>query len=276
MDYIGDFHTHADYVDGRSSIYEMADAAYRIGLKYFGISEHLYSASNGWGVRGAVLDGYLSDMQALKEKYRGRMNLLIGLEAEDSDSSRTITDMEKNAADYFIRSTHVLTIGDVTFDVDNNAELFRKVVSEQCGGDYYRLVREYYAMESELDSGLNYGFIGHFDLVTKFNQDDCLFSTACDDYIQPALEAMDRLVPYGLPFEINTGAMSRGYRKEPYPSRFLLRELRSRGARIIINSDSHHFSTVCHEFEMAARLAYECGFRERCILTSEGMITEEL
>ena len=272
----GDFHTHADYVDGKSSIYEMTEAAYRIGLKHFGISEHLYSELDGWGIRGEVLDGYLLDIQSLKEKYRGRMDLLAGLEAEDYDADRTLTEYAAANADYFIRSTHVLTVDGFSFEVDNSPEFLKKVVEEHFGGDWYKLIRLYYAAEAEVNPRMNYAFIGHFDLITKFNQDDCLFSTRSDDYIQPALEAMDRLVPYGLPFEINTGAMSRGYRREPYPSAFLLKELHNRGGRIIINSDSHRRDNICYGYDIAAKLAYACGFREQCVLTSDGMITEAL
>ena len=273
---IGDFHTHTDYVDGKNSIYEMTEAACSMGLRYFGISEHLYSASDGWGIRELTLDSYLKDMRKLKERYRGKMELLTGLEAENRDGDRSISEDTKALTDYFIRSTHVLTVDGFTFDVDNNEKLLETVVEEHCNGDWYELVRQYYAAQSDVNPKINYAFIGHFDLVTKFNQDDRLFSTCYDDYIQPALEAMDKLLQYNLPFEINTGAMSRGYRKEPYPSEFLLRELHSRGGRIIINSDAHSRNTICHEYEKAAGLAYACGFREHCILTSDGMRTAEL
>ena len=63
-----------------------------------------------------------------------------------------------------------------------------------------------------------------------------------------------------IPFEINTGAMSRGFRKEPYPSALLLRELNQMGGTIMINSDSHRTDTIGWQFETAARLAADCGF----------------
>ena len=63
-----------------------------------------------------------------------------------------------------------------------------------------------------------------------------------------------------IPFEINTGAMSRGFRKEPYPSALLLRELNQMGGTIMINSDSHRTDTIGWQFETAARLAVSCGF----------------
>ena len=47
------------------------------------------------------------------------------------------------------------------------------------------------------------------------------------------------LASLGVIFEINTGAMFRGYRTEPYPSLPLLRRMKELGCKIMINGDSH-------------------------------------
>ena len=60
--------------------------------------------------------------------------------------------------------------------------------------------------------------------------------------------------------EINTGAMSRGYRAEPYPSRAMLTELRRRGGRIAVTSDCHRAEWIDFGFDRAVQLARDCGF----------------
>ena len=50
---------------------------------------------------------------------------------------------------------------------------------------------------------------------------------------------MDALVSVGKIFEVNTGAISRGWRTAPYPSRWALEQLKRRSARVTISSDSH-------------------------------------
>ena len=50
-------------------------------------------------------------------------------------------------------------------------------------------------------------------------------------------------------FEINTGAMSRGYRSEPYPSAEMIEYISSRGGQFILSSDSHSRENLCFGFE---------------------------
>ena len=89
-------------------------------------------------------------------------------------------------------------------------------------------------------------------------------------YWKPALETMEYLVKEGYAFEINTGAISRGYRTAPYPSKRLLRALREFGGSIVFGSDSHSVSTVCSYLPEAIELARECGFQTHCVLTKNG------
>ena len=91
-----------------------------------------------------------------------------------------------------------------------------------------------------------------------------------DRYLEPALAAMKRLARTGLPFEINTGAISRGYRTSPYPSEILLRELCGMGGQIMINSDSHDVRTIGAGFDQALALALRCGFRHILVLKPGG------
>lgn len=49
-----------------------------------------------------------------------------------------------------------------------------------------------------------------------------------------AAEELAGKIPF---FEVNTGAIARGYRKNPYPSDFLLQELRRLGFGAVISSE---------------------------------------
>ena len=58
------------------------------------------------------------------------------------------------------------------------------------------------------------------------------------------LEAGDKPV-----FEINTGAISKGYRTLPYPAADQIAYIKSKGGVLILSSDSHAAGTVCYGFE---------------------------
>ena len=53
-------------------------------------------------------------------------------------------------------------------------------------------------------------FIGHFDLITRFNDILCVLDETSKAYLDPALEVMQALTETGTPFEINMGAFARG------------------------------------------------------------------
>ena len=103
-----------------------------------------------------------------------------------------------------------------------------------------------------------------------------MFDETHPRYVSAALEAMEHLAKQDLIFEINTGAVSRGYRSVPYPSALLLKKLRELGGRICITSDSHSTDTIIYGFRQAEALARACGFQETWVLTKDGFIPQKI
>ena len=127
------------------------------------------------------------------------------------------------------------------------------------------VVREYYTLVSTVVEKTDCDIIGHFDLVTKFNEKCRLFDTSSKEYRAVALDALDTLIEKHRIFEINTGAISRGWRRLPYPEDFLLRRLAEKGADVMINSDSHHKNTILFCFDDAVEYAKSCGIAKLCV-----------
>ena len=267
-----DFHTHTCFCDGKNTPREMVEAAYRMGFTDFGVSEHAdYSFCDpGFGMSDAALEEYLKELYQLKEEYAGRMNVHVGIELD------CLGPIQK--ADYSIGSVHCVKKNGEYLSVDHTLEMLVDGVKRLWNGDWYAFARDYFETVAIVYEKTHCDWVGHFDLLTKFNElPDGSFrylDPARDEYLEPALEAMKKLNSQGLPFEINTGAISRGYRSEPYQSRLLLRELKSMGGRILLNSDSHSVETIGFHLEEAAKLAAECGFRHTCILLPGGGFKE--
>ena len=74
--------------------------------------------------------------------------------------------------------------------------------------------------------------------------------------------------------ELNTGAISRGYRTAPYPSIPLLKHLRDIGGSVIVPSDCHNKGHLTCFYPEAAELLRSCGFRTTLRLRKNGF--EEL
>ena len=259
-----DFHTHTTYCDGKSTPRQMVEAAYRIGLTDLGISGHadfsMYEP--GFGMSDETLAAYKQELEALREEYAGKLNIYIGIELD------TLGPVQQ--AEYAIGSTHSILKAGQLVTVDDTEEKLVSAVKRLWNGDWYAFARDYFELESTVYDKLHCDWVGHFDLLTKFNEGYKHFDETKDAYLEPALAAMKKLHGQGLPFEMNTGAISRGYRTAPYPNPILLRELHAMGGRIMINSDSHSADTIANAFDQAQRIAYECGFRKVTVLTSKG------
>lgn len=264
-----DFHTHTVFCDGNHTPRQMVEAAYKMGFTDFGISGHedFSFCTPGFGMGEEKFEKYRRELLALRQEYAGRMNLYIGIE-RDCFGPGTGT------AEYVIGSTHCVKKAGTYVAVDETEEGLVRDVERLWGGDWYAFARDYFEQEALVGEKTHCDWVGHFDLLTKFNEGDRHFDTGRDDYLEPALAAMKRLNQEGLPFEINTGALSRGYRTMPYPSAVFLRELHSMGGRIIISSDSHDARTIGWRFELAQKVAWECGFRKTLILKPGGGFRE--
>ena len=88
--------------------------------------------------------------------------------------------------------------------------------------------------------------------------------------IMNLIEAIDELTKSVDVFEVNTGAIARGYRKTPYPQDFILKELKKRGCGIIITSDCHDNRFLDYKFDEALHLVKACGFKEVLKMTDKG------
>lgn len=263
-----DFHTHTTYCDGKSTPREMVEAAYRMGFTDFGVSGHADFSmfEPDFGMDDEKLRRYTEELQELREEYRGKMNLYIGIELDG------LGPIQK--AEYAIGSTHALIKNGEYVSVDDTEEKLADAVEKLWHGDWYAFAREYFETEAKIYERTNCDFIGHFDLLTKFNEGYKHFDETKEEYLEPAITALRKLAGQGLPFEINTGAMSRGYRTAPYPSMLLLKELKACGGRIMINSDSHSADTIGYAFKQAEELALACGFRSVCALKPGGGFRE--
>jgi len=201
----------------------------------------------------------------LKEKYQGRMTVLCGLEKDYYSA------VDESIFDYVIGSVHYVKCGDIYASVDLSPEETENVVKTFFDGDPYAYAKAYFSLEADLFRHVKADIIGHIDLLTKFHEKTPLLDTQDKRYVTAWQEAVEALIPYGKPFEINSGAISRGWRTTPYPAPDILRFIKERGGHIILSSDSHAKTTLRYCFEQSRELALACGFTTQLIPTPNGL-----
>lgn len=267
-------HTHTNFGDGRSTAEETVRAALRLGMTSLGFSEHSPLLPpldpDGWTMPPEDADAYRAEVLRLREEYAGRLEIFLGLE-QDVDSPA-----DSYPYDYVIGSVHNIWADGAYLSADHTGEDFSNSVARHFGGDPYGFARTYFRRMASVVEDTGCQIVGHLDLVAKFNQGGRYFDEADPRYLSAAMEALEAIMAHDVIFEINTGAMARGYRQEPYPSAALLRAIHDRGGRICVTSDSHSADTLLFAFPQARELARSCGFRETWVLTKDGFISQRL
>ena len=156
-------------------------------------------------------------------------------------------------------AVHYLKCGEVFRHVDHTPEMLQQAIDESFGGDPYAMAEHYYSLVADVVRKTHADIIGHFDLVTKLNAGNRFFDEDNPRYIAAAISAVDELLKTGKPFEINTGAVSKGYRDFPYPSLRILKYIAQRGGSVILSSDSHRKDTLMFDFPKYEELARSLG-----------------
>ena len=236
-----DLHMHTVWSDGQNTPEEMVQEAIRKGMETVGISDH--SSGDPCGMKLEQNTAYKAEIARLKDKYAGQIRVLCGLERD------FLTD-DFTEYDYTIGSVHWLKMPDGRrISIDWTPEKLREGAVKYFGGDMYSLAEAYYEAESRVAEVTKCDIIGHFDLVTKFNEMDPSFDTRHPRYVKAWQQAADALLKTGVPFEVNFGAKSRGYRKEPYPAPEIREYIRAHGGKMLLSSDAHTKENIAFGFE---------------------------
>lgn len=263
------YHCHAQFSDGKDTAEELVLAAIDAGCDCLGISEHYVSVKgSSYSLKPEQEAGYKAEIWRLKEKYKNDISIFLGAEADYTSPIAV-------GYDYVIGSVHFFELNGEFIDVDLDPKQQIDAANRHLGGDLVELACNYYEIMGRMADKFKFDIVGHFDLVTKFNEGGRLFDEKDKRYIKAAENALEKLVPTGAAFEINTGAISRGYRTEAYPNDYFLNLIREMGGSVTYSSDAHQARFITLGFDDAVKRAKAAGFKSFKKLTPKGWVDEE-
>lgn len=246
---LGDFHVHSSFCDGKDAPETMVLGAIDRGLKKIGIVAHSYLEFDGGYTLQPEMEGeFLTEIDRLKKKYADKIEVLAGVEKD------IFSTVDTAPYDYVIGSVHYLERNGSYYAVDQGEDNFVATVKACAGGDFIEAAEQYFSIVKEVVSVTKPNIIGHFDLFTKYNDGNKFFDVSNPRYVRAWKSAVDALIPSGVPFEVNTGGISRGVKKLPYPAPEIIEYIKAKGGKLILNSDAHRVENLCYEFEKWAKL----------------------
>ncbi len=268
---LSNIHTHSIYCDGKNTPEEMVNTAISKGFLSLGFSGHAYTPHDDeYCMSLEKTSKYIDEINSLKEEYKDKIEIYLGTECD------LYSEIEREKYDYIIGSVHYAKSADGNlYPVDNTEELTLGFINNYFGGDYLNFVRAYYEAVEQIGKAKP-DIIGHFDLVTKFNEGNKYFDENSKEYLDLAYNAMDAVIPHCDLFEVNTGAISRGYKKVPYPAVPILKRLYEKGGRVILTSDCHNAEFLDCHYKESVEILKNAGFKSAFVLLGGKFVEQPL
>lgn len=259
-------HIHTTYADGKDTPEELIQEAIKRGYDSIGFSEHSFMAFSDYPYQMTIeeMADYKAEVRALKEKYKGIIDIFCGLEYE------FFSDFDTEGFDYLIGSVHYLELDGKVLGFDRSLAEVQAYVNNHFGGNGLAFAKKYYEMVSRLPERKKVDIIGHFDVLTKTNELGQTIDTSAKAYLDAGFEAIHALKGKVPLFEINSGAIPRGYRTLPYPQMDFLKEFNRCGFGVVITSDCHDKNYLDCFYEESRQLLAEAGFKSKWVLTNDG------
>lgn len=223
-----------------------------MGMQEVCITDH-HDYDTGMKEEIFLLDfpAYLSRLHSLREEYKGRIRISIGVELGLQSHIRDYLDTLTHSldVDYIIGSCHFID------RMDPYYPSFFEGRSERSA--YERYFEVALRRIQDLDC---FDSFGHLDYVVRYgpttNQNYSYHNY--QDYIDPILRA---LIEKGKALECNTAGFKYGL-GHPNPTEDILRRYRQLGGEYVtLGSDAHTPEHIGYVFEKARSILICCGFR---------------
>ncbi|MCF7791828.1 MAG: histidinol-phosphatase HisJ [Victivallales bacterium] len=257
MEVICDYHIHTylcKHAVGEPESY--VETAIKKGLKSIGLSDHCpvpkgYDPENRMIVENFA--EYKAIVRRLKEKFEKiyDIEILFGMEIDwvPGRMNELESFIEKNNFDYLIGSIHY--VDELPFDHPDHIDKWKS-----SDGINYVWNKYFEDLYKFIQWG-RFDIIGHIDLPKKFSMRPKRM-----DKIYERLEKIFSLAAEkNIMLEINTSGL-RKHVKEIYPSEEILKLAYHNNIKIVFGSDAHSPNEVGKDFDTAAQMAANSGYKE--------------
>ncbi len=202
----------------------------------------------GIAMTRAELPGYVEEVAALREEFAGRIDILLGLEADYAEGHEASLKEILAAHDWDVVLGSVHWVKGDWIDAPHSGARHEREGTESLWGEYYRLLAK------AASTGL-FDVFTHFDLPKKFG------------HRMPAslgraeAEAVGAARAAGMAVEVSSAGLRKAVAEE-YPAPRLLTSLVAAGVPIVFSSDAHAPAEVAWGRDRIEAAALAAGARE--------------
>lgn len=264
---LSNYHSHCTFCDGRSTPEDFVKFAISHGFRAYGFSSHSpLPFETFWNMSKDDMPEYLEEINRLKEKYAGQLEIYTSLEIDylDETYNPSIAYFQELPLDYRIGSIHFLPLSEHLSEdnmvcIDGAFADYKDSVDRYFEGKISKLVTRYFDSTLQMIEAGGIDIVGHMDKI-YMNGHKCEgFSFDADWYQKPFKAVLDLIAQKGLMVEVNTKNLIK--KQQIFPRKEYLGLLKDMNIPVMVNSDCHYPDLVNDGRSEAFEILKEIGFR---------------
>lgn len=268
---LSNIHMHTYYCDGGEAPVKYVHAALEKGLTSLGFSAHAPAPFEcNWALPSAQLNNYVNEIQELKELYKSRIQIYLGLELDYFPDILSYSQnlLQSGPFDYFIASLHFIDQYNDgrRWTIDGPNEEFRKGFEEIFDNDSITVTRKFFEYTRKMIADLNPPVIGHIDKLKMQYRPDSFIPEDHPVFKEELLNTLETAQKAGSIVEINTRALYKNRGETFYPGQQMFKDMFNMGIKVMVNSDAHLPNEITSEFGTAFKALTDTGYTEHYIL----------
>lgn len=264
-----DLHIHTNHspdADLHATMEAYAQKAVQMGYHGLGFTDHLEFDPDDDGFGYFDYDRYSRDIDAVRQKYAGRLSIYKGVEisfqTEFSEEPKKY--LRGKDFDFLIGAVHF--VGRCPFHMGDR--YFKGKKPEEAFRPYFEEVRR------TVESGI-FDVLGHFDHLKRYSI-PCYGSYSAEPYAEQIESILRTLAGTPMALEINASGFRQSF-KEPFPSLEILKTFVRQGGRsVTLGSDSHALVQFGVGMAESAMLAGDADLKETVYFSSRQRHTSTL
>jgi histidinol-phosphatase (PHP family) len=269
-------HTHSKFCDGTGDPEDYITMALDLGFHTLGFSSHApVPFKNNFAIKDeAKLLDYCHTVERLREKYQGRISVMLGLELDYisgiSNDFREIK--EKCHLDYTIGSVHLVRNGnnDGLWFIDGpKVESYDSGLRDVFNGDVRAAINAYYHQVNTMILTQKPDIIGHFDKIKMHNRGR-YFGEDEPWYRELVMQLVDVIKRTGTVVEVNTRGIYKKRSSDLYPGKWILEILREQKIPLTLSSDAHRPDEINGYYKETLDILKNMGIRDLLYLSPAG------
>ena len=250
-----DCHTHTKYShDSTQDPREAIEAAISKGIEYLAFTDHcdrdcLYSPLHKDKIRQIDLDACMKEIRSLKEEYKGKIEIAVGIECGYMEKAvkNYVEDLNAHKTDITINSIHL---------VDYTDCYFKEFFDGRSKAEAYTMYTK--AILDSLFVPYHYDVVAHIGYVSrKAPYEDKMYRYSdLKDIID---EILKTIIEKGKSLEINSHAENTG--DLTLPNLDIIKRYKELGGELLtFASDAHKIEKQCYMYNEIVDRLKDCGF----------------